>query len=150
MPAVVGGLDVAGIAGLEAVVRSVARLAQPGGRLQRFGRAWMSDSEPEPPTIELDTSGTVDVGAEIARLGKDLALAQKEIADTTGKLGNAAFVGKAPAAVVDKIRARLARAAGRRRPDLRPTRSPGRHPISTSDWEPGDDERGARRRRDLG
>lgn len=57
-------------------------------------------------TVELDTSGTVDVGAEIARLKKDLAVAEKDLATTAGKLGNEAFLAKAPDAVVDKIRAR--------------------------------------------
>ncbi len=56
--------------------------------------------------VELDTSGTVDVAAERRRLEKDLAAAQKELAGTEGKLGNDAFLAKAPADVVDKIRAR--------------------------------------------
>ena len=61
--------------------------------------------------VELDTSTSVDVPAEIARLEKDLAVAQKEIEDTGKKLGNEAFIGKAPAPVVDKIRSRAAKAA---------------------------------------
>jgi valyl-tRNA synthetase len=56
--------------------------------------------------VELDTSGTVDVAAERRRLEKDLAAAQKELAGTEGKLGNDAFLAKAPADVVDKIRQR--------------------------------------------
>ena len=56
--------------------------------------------------VELDTSGTVDVAAERRRLEKDLAAAQKELAGTAGKLGNEAFLAKAPADVVDKIRDR--------------------------------------------
>ncbi|MFI8565277.1 valine--tRNA ligase [Rhodococcus sp. NPDC078407] len=56
--------------------------------------------------VELDTSGTVDLVAERARLVKDLAAAEKELAQTTGKLGNEAFLAKAPDAVVDKIRTR--------------------------------------------
>jgi valyl-tRNA synthetase len=56
--------------------------------------------------VELDTSGTVDVAAERRRLEKDLAAAQKELAQTTAKLGNAEFLAKAPDAVVDKIRGR--------------------------------------------
>ncbi|OBB56060.1 valine--tRNA ligase [Mycobacterium sp. 852013-51886_SCH5428379] len=56
--------------------------------------------------VEVDTSGTVDVAAERRRLEKDLAAAQKELAGTTGKLGNEAFLAKAPADVVDKIRGR--------------------------------------------
>jgi valyl-tRNA synthetase len=56
--------------------------------------------------VELDTSGTVDVAAERRRLEKDLAAAQKELAGTTAKLGNEAFLAKAPDAVVTKIRDR--------------------------------------------
>jgi valyl-tRNA synthetase len=56
--------------------------------------------------VEVDTSGTVDVAAERRRLEKDLAAAEKELAGTTGKLGNDAFLAKAPADVVDKIRGR--------------------------------------------
>ncbi|MGB5110327.1 MAG: valine--tRNA ligase [Mycobacterium sp.] len=61
--------------------------------------------------VELDTSSTVDVAAERKRLEKDLAAAQKELAQTAGKLGNDAFLAKAPDAVVDKIRARQQLAA---------------------------------------
>jgi valyl-tRNA synthetase len=56
--------------------------------------------------VEVDTSGTVDVAAERRRLEKDLAAAHKELAGTTGKLDNQAFLAKAPADVVDKIRTR--------------------------------------------
>ena len=56
--------------------------------------------------VELDTSGSVDVEAERRRLEKDLAAAQKELAQTTAKLDNEAFLAKAPADVVDKIRGR--------------------------------------------
>jgi valyl-tRNA synthetase len=50
------------------------------------------------------------VAAERKRLAKDLAAAEKEKAQATGKLGNEAFLAKAPDAVVDKIRGRLAKA----------------------------------------
>jgi valyl-tRNA synthetase len=56
--------------------------------------------------VELDTSGTVDVEAERRRLQKDLAAAQKELAQSEAKLGNEEFLAKAPDAVVDKIRGR--------------------------------------------
>ena len=62
-------------------------------------------------TVQLDTSSTIDVEAEIARSRKDLAAAEKEVADTAKKFGNEAFLGKAPTAVVDKIRDRAARAS---------------------------------------
>ena len=60
--------------------------------------------------VELDTSGTVDVAAERRRLEKDLAAAEKELAQTTAKLGNEGFLAKAPDQVVEKIRGRQATA----------------------------------------
>jgi valyl-tRNA synthetase len=61
--------------------------------------------------VELDTSTAVDIPAEIARLEKDLAVAQKEIEDTGKKLNNESFVQKAQPAAVEKARARAAKAA---------------------------------------
>ena len=61
--------------------------------------------------VELDTSGAIDVAAERARLGRDLAAAQKELDAAEKKLGNPKFVEKAPTAVVDGIRARREAAA---------------------------------------
>ena len=61
-------------------------------------------------TVALDLSGTIDVAAERKRLAKDLAAAEKEKAQADAKLGNEAFLAKAPDQVVDKIRARLAKA----------------------------------------
>jgi valyl-tRNA synthetase len=57
-------------------------------------------------TVELDLSGTIDVAAERKRLQKDLAAAEKELAQTEAKLGNEAFIAKAPAQVVEKIKLR--------------------------------------------
>ena len=61
-------------------------------------------------TVAVDTSSTIDVPAEIARASKDLAAAEKELTDTAAKLGNVAFLGKAPEKVVQKIRERAAKA----------------------------------------
>ncbi|NNG36570.1 valine--tRNA ligase [Nakamurella aerolata] len=57
-------------------------------------------------TVELDTSGSIDVAAETARLRKDLAAAEKEIEQTTAKLGNQQLLAKAPEKVVTKLRSR--------------------------------------------
>lgn len=57
-------------------------------------------------TVELDTSGTVDVAAERKRLEKDLAEANKELDRAAKKLGNEGFLAKAPEQVVAKIRER--------------------------------------------
>jgi valyl-tRNA synthetase len=60
--------------------------------------------------VELDLSGAIDVAAERARLTKDRAAAQKERDVNAAKLANDGFTGKAPAVVIDKVRARLSAA----------------------------------------
>ena len=56
----------------------------------------------------LPLEGLVDVEAERTRITKELEKITKEIAKSKAKLGNASFVDRAPAAVVDQERARLA------------------------------------------
>jgi len=60
--------------------------------------------------VELDLSGAVDFAAERKRLEKDLAAAETERSRAIAKLGNEAFLGKAPEAVVVKVRAQLEQA----------------------------------------
>lgn len=50
----------------------------------------------------------IDVAAEKARLSKEIERLQKEIAKAQGKLANEAFVAKAPAAVLEQEKKRLA------------------------------------------
>jgi valyl-tRNA synthetase len=50
----------------------------------------------------------VDVAAESARLKKEIAATEAQIAAAKGKLTNESFVARAPAKVVDEFRARLA------------------------------------------
>ena len=50
----------------------------------------------------------MDVDAERSRITKELEKMTKEIAKSNAKLGNASFVDRAPAAVVQQERARLA------------------------------------------
>ncbi|MFH8575651.1 valine--tRNA ligase [Streptomyces zaomyceticus] len=89
----------------EAAIRQILRL-QPEGE----GFAATASLPVAGATVALDLSGTIDVAAERKRLAKDLAAAEKEKAQANGKLGNEAFLAKAPDNVVDKIRTRLAKA----------------------------------------
>ncbi|MFI6310578.1 valine--tRNA ligase [Nocardia fusca] len=99
------GLDAAGLAHLHPEVSTLGRLTEPGADFAATASVEVRLSGTT-VTVEVDTSGTVDLAAERRRLEKDLAVAQKELAGTEAKLGNEAFLAKAPEAVVDKIRAR--------------------------------------------
>jgi valyl-tRNA synthetase len=89
------------------LVRAMARVGEI-----RFG----ASSEPEHGELaavvgELQVgvklAGTIDVAAEDARIEKELKKAEKERLGVQGRLGNASFVERAPADIVEKERARL-------------------------------------------
>ena len=105
VPARLGGVDEAGLAGQVAAVTALAWLTDAGADFSATAQVEVRLSAGT-VAVELDTSCTVDVAAERRRLEKDLAAAQKEIVATAAKLGNEAFLAKAPADVVDKIRDR--------------------------------------------
>ena len=105
VPARLGGVDEAGLAGQVAAVTALAWLTDAGADFNATAQVEVRLSAGT-VAVELDTSSTVDVAAERRRLEKDLAAAQKEMAATAAKLGNEAFLAKAPADVVDKIRDR--------------------------------------------
>ncbi|WP_052851020.1 valine--tRNA ligase [Streptomyces avicenniae] len=100
-------LDLSGT-GLEAheeAMRALLRLQAPGESFEATATLPVGGA-----TVALDLHGVIDFEAERRRLTKDLATAEKELAQTTAKLGNEAFLAKAPDHVVDKIRGRRAAA----------------------------------------
>jgi valyl-tRNA synthetase len=99
------GIEATPLAGYEEQIRSLLRLTAPAD-----GFAASASLAAEDITVELDVAGAVDVAAERRRLEKDLAAARSEAEQAERKLGNADFTAKAPAAVVDKTRQRLAAA----------------------------------------
>jgi valyl-tRNA synthetase len=105
VPARLSGIDAADLAAQVDAARSLAWLTEPGDQFAPTASVEVRLSL-DTVVVELDTSGGVDVAAERRRLEKDLAAAQKELAGTTAKLDNQAFLAKAPAEIVEKIRTR--------------------------------------------
>ncbi len=93
------------LAAHEAAVRQLLRLQPEGDAFTATATLPVAGVE-----VALDLSGVIDFAAERKRLAKDLAAAEKEKAQANAKLGNEAFLAKAPDQVVDKIRGRLAKA----------------------------------------
>ncbi|MGW1619977.1 valine--tRNA ligase [Streptomyces sp. NPDC002172] len=100
-------LDLSGtrLAAHEAAIRQLLRLQPEGDGFSATATLPVAGA-----TVALDLSGTIDVAAERKRLAKDLAAAEKEKAQAEAKLGNEAFLAKAPDHVVEKIRTRLTKA----------------------------------------
>jgi valyl-tRNA synthetase len=98
-------LDGTALAPHEAAIRQLLRLQPEGDSFSATATLPVAGA-----TVALDLSGTIDIAAERKRLAKDLAAAEKEKAQANGKLGNEAFLAKAPDNVVEKIRGRLAKA----------------------------------------
>jgi valyl-tRNA synthetase len=107
VPAVFGGIERTSLAAHERSIRLLLRLTQPADGVSFSPNASV---EAESIAVDLDTSAGIDVAAERRRLEKDLAAAVADAEVTQRKLANSAFVGKAPAEVVAKSRARLAAA----------------------------------------
>jgi valyl-tRNA synthetase len=105
VPAVLSGIEATPLAGHEARIRTLLRLAVPGD-----GFAPTASVQAEGVTVRLDTAAAIDVGAERRRLEKDLAAARADAAATRRKLGTPSFVERAPEAVVARSRDRLATA----------------------------------------
>jgi valyl-tRNA synthetase len=108
VPARLTGIDSADLATQAGAVRSLAWLTKDGPEFSVSAslEVRLGPGSKSTVTVELDTSGVIDVAAERRRLEKDLAAAHKELTGTAAKLDNEAFLAKAPQAIVDKIRAR--------------------------------------------
>jgi valyl-tRNA synthetase len=105
VPAALTGLDATPLAGHEAAIRALTRLTAPPAGVPFAPTASVAA---ESVTIEVDTAAGLDVAAERRRAEKDLAAARADIEAAERKLGNPAFMDKAPEAVVAKNRDRLA------------------------------------------
>jgi valyl-tRNA synthetase len=115
VPAALRGIEHTLLAGHETSIRALLRLTPvAGGHLSGQGSGEeftpTASVQAEGVMVELDTASVIDIAAERRRLEKDLAAAADEVDRTRRKLGNPGFTGKAPAAVVDKTRQRLAAA----------------------------------------
>ncbi len=82
---------------------------------------WLSADEAAPESatallgevkVLIPMAGLIDKDAELARLGKEIDRLERDRQRAEAKLANPSFVDKAPAAVVDKERAKLADLAG--------------------------------------
>ncbi|HEX6467468.1 MAG TPA: valine--tRNA ligase [Streptosporangiaceae bacterium] len=93
------------LAGHEEAIRALLRLTAPAA-----GFTATASLPVDGVTVELDTAGVIDVGAERKRLEKDLTAARKDADQSARKLDNPDFMAKAPEAVVAKTRERLAQA----------------------------------------
>jgi valyl-tRNA synthetase len=101
--AVLDGIEATALAAHERQIRALLRLAPAEPDF-----APTASLSVEGVTVRLDLAGAIDVGAERRRLEKDLAAARNDAAKTGAKLANEAFIKNAPAAVVAKMRDRLA------------------------------------------
>jgi len=105
VPAALAGLDATPLAGHEASIRSLLRLAVPGDAFTPTASV-----QAEGVTVQLDTAAAIDIGAERRRLEKDLSAARADATATERKLATPSFVERAPEAVVARSRERLAAA----------------------------------------
>ena len=72
--------------------------------------------------LVIPLEGVVDLSAEVARLDKVIAKADKDVSELEKRLANPSFVDRAPVELVDEVRGKLAAAASRR-DTLRTSRS---------------------------
>jgi valyl-tRNA synthetase len=96
------------------------RLSQNSQYLKKLAKldhiSWLSPNDAVPAAatalageleILVPMAGLIDKDAEISRLNKEIGKLESDLARLQGKLGNAAFIDKAPAAVVAKEQEKL-------------------------------------------
>lgn len=92
------------------IIKSLAKLNDV--KVFEDEAAWAAAAEGAPVAVlgeaRICLYVEVDVAAEKARLGKETARLEAELVKATARLGNEAFVAKAPAAVLEQERKRLA------------------------------------------
>ena len=92
------------------VIRALAKLGEV--QVITDEAAFAAATEMAPVAVQgaarLALKVEIDVAAERERLGKEVARLTGEIAKATAKLSNESFVARAPAAVVEQERARIA------------------------------------------
>lgn len=93
-----------------AVLKAMAKLSEV--KVYEDESAWQAAAQSAPVAVVGDTRLClfieVDVVAEKIRLAKEVTRLETEIVKANGKLGNEAFVAKAPPAVITQERQRLA------------------------------------------
>jgi valyl-tRNA synthetase len=98
------------VKGAAPVLQALAKLSEV--RVFDDEAAWAAAAQAAPVAVvgeaRICLFMEIDVAAEKARLGKELARLEGEIVKANGKLGNESFVARAPAAVIEQERKRLA------------------------------------------
>jgi valyl-tRNA synthetase len=102
--------DEAFVAAAAPLLKALARLAEVRALADEAAFAQATQAAPVAMSgdLRLALFVAIDVPAEQARLAREITRLQGEIAKADAKLGNAGFVARAPAAVVEQERARLA------------------------------------------
>ena len=101
--------DAAFVREATAVLTALARLSEVQVLADEaaFNRATQAAPVAMQAGLRLALQVHIDVDAESARLAKEIARIEGEIAKANTKLGNQSFVARAPAAVVEQERQRL-------------------------------------------
>jgi valyl-tRNA synthetase len=110
------------VAGSQSTKDAVARWNATILRLARASEISLADTAPAQSAIvvvrgesvAMPLAGLIDIGAEKARLQKEAARLEADIAGTERKLANADFVARAPEEVVEENRERIRDAGARR------------------------------------